>query len=369
MASIHHEFGNPVRGLPSDISASEGIMDSPMTSDGPESIRLLNCKLAELRTLIDTAAEGFCSIDREGVIRLCNASFLHMTGFRRNDEVVGKDFHQSIHHSRADGSPYPRADCPVLRAARTGIHAHVTDEVFYRADGTGFPVEYRARPIIRENQVEGAVCTFVDITGRKQAETRQRLLNRELAHRMKNTLSMAQAIVSQTLRGHDGPEDAVQAINARLFALGHAHELLTHTQWESAPIADVIKGGVAIHGSENWRIRAEGPRMDVGPNTALALTMALHELCTNAVKYGALSNATGTVLLDWALRGNAADARLRLRWKERGGPPVTAPARTGFGSRIISEYCKFELGGEVTLSFSPDGLEWALDAPLISLKN
>jgi two-component sensor histidine kinase len=151
--------------------------------------------------------------------------------------------------------------------------------------------------------------------------------------------------------------------------LGQAQELLMQTRWESASITDVIKGGVAVHGSENLRIQVEGPRIDVGPNTALALTMALHELCTNAVKYGALSNDTGNVFLDWTLSGSAADARLHLRWKERGGPPVTAPARTGFGSRIISEYCKFELGGDVALSFQPDGLEWILDAPLSSLRN
>jgi two-component sensor histidine kinase len=187
---------------------------------------------------------------------------------------------------------------------------------------------------------------------------------------VKNTLTVVQAIVSQTLlHGCAEPKDAAQIINARLFALGQAHELLMHTRWEGAPIADVIKSGVAICGPGNPRIQAEGPGMDVGPTTALALTMALHELCTNAVKYGALSNDTGSVFLNWTCSGHAADARFHLKWKERDGPPVTAPARTGFGSRIISEYCKFELGGDVALSFRPDGLEWTLDAPLSSLRN
>jgi PAS domain S-box-containing protein len=330
--------------------------------------RALGENAVDLRLLLDSAAEGFCSIDKNGAVTLCNASFLRMTGFERDQEVIGKDFHRLIHHSRADGSPYPRSDCPVLKVAQTGIPAHGIDDVFYRTDGTCFPVEYWAQPVARESSIEGAVCTFVDITERKQAEAQRRLLNHELAHRVKNTLAVVQAIVDQTLRHSDDPQHAVRAINERLVALSRAHEVLTQTQWDGAAITDVVKSGIAVYGSDNSRIRIEGPQMDVGPNTALALTMALHELCTNATKYGSLSNDTGIVVLDWTLGGGGADAAVHLRWKERGGPPVTAPARQGFGSRIIHEYCRSQLGGDEALLFEPDGVKWTLNAPLSCIK-
>jgi PAS domain S-box-containing protein len=319
----------------------------------------------DLRMLLDSAAEGLCSIDREGTITLCNSSFLSMTGFRRNDEVIGKDFYQVVNHLRADNSHYPRSDCPVLKAAQTGIHAHVTDELFYRADGTSFPVEYWARPMVAESRIVGAVCTFMDISERKQAEAQQQLLNHELAHRVRNTLTVVQAIVSQTFRNSDDPKHAVQAINARLFALSYADEVLMRAQWHSAPISDVVKSGIAVYGSDNPRIQINGPKISVGPRTALALTMALHELCTNAIKHGALSNDKGNVLLDWTV--GEGHSKFQLRWRERGGPAVTARTRTGFGSRIIDEYCGSQLGGNASLLFNPDGVEWTLDAPTSSM--
>jgi len=101
--------------------------------------------------------------------------------------------------------------------------------------------------------------------------------------------------------------------------------------------------------------------------TALALTMALHELCTNAIKYGALFNDRGNVILDWSVSENPSNDKFQLRWRERGGPTVTVPARTGFGSRIIDEYCKAQLGGDASLLFNPKGVEWTLDVPMSSM--
>lgn len=321
----------------------------------------------DLRLLLDSAAEAFCSIDKNGVLTLCNASFLRMTRFARDGEVIGEDFQRLVHHSRADGTPYPRSECPVLKAAQTGVPAHVTHEVFCRADGTCFPVEYWAQPISGESSIEGAVCTFVDISSRKQAEAQQRLLNHELTHRVKNTLAVVQAVVDQTLRNTADPQSAVRTINARLVALSRAHEVLTRTQWDGAAMTEIVNSGTAVYGPDNARIRIEGPRIDVGPNAALALTMALHELCTNAIKYGALSNDSGTVDLQWTI-GTGADAGFHLKWKERGGPPVITPARKGFGSRIIHEYCRSQLGDDEALLFEPDGVRWSLNAPLSCIR-
>jgi PAS domain S-box-containing protein len=326
--------------------------------------RVLIRAQSDLRVLLDAAADGFYCVDREGRTTLCNAAFLRMLGFEREEDVLGKDMHELIHRSLPEGFSHSREECPVLKTARNGTHAHVTDEHYLRRDGKGLPVEYWARPIVREGQIRGAVCTFVDATGHQQSQARQQLMNREMAHRMKNTLAMVQAIVGQTLRRARSPQDAVQSINQRLAALGHAHTALTRTRWGNASIMEVIEGATAAHRGDANRIVAQGPKMDLGAKAVLAITLALHELSTNAAKYGALSNDSGTVAIDWSVTGGAADSRFRLSWTERGGPPVSPPQQRGFGSRLIADSVGADLKGETKLSFDPDGVTWILDAPL-----
>ena len=322
---------------------------------------------SDLRLLLDTAADGFYCVDRDGKATLCNAAFLRMLGYEREEDVLGRDVHELIHRSMPEGFSHSREDCPLLKTARIGIHAHVTDEHYLRRDGRGLPVEYWARPIVREGQIQGAVCTFVDATGHQQSQARQQLMNREMAHRMKNTLAMVQAIVGQTLRRTRNPQEAVHSINQRLSALGHAHTALTRTRWGNASIMEVIEGAIAAHRSEAARVRLNGPKMDLGAKAVLAITLALHELCTNAAKYGALSNDTGTVAIDWSVSGGAADARFRLSWTEHGGPPVSPPAQKGFGSRLIAESVAADLKGEARLAFDPGGVAWTLEAPLVTV--
>ena len=192
-------------------------------------------------------------------------------------------------------------------------------------------------------------------------------MNREMAHRMKNTLAMVQAIVGQTLRRTGNTKDAIQSINQRLAALGHAHTALTRTRWGNASIIEVIEGATAAHCAGVGRISMNGPKMDLGAKAVLAITLALHELCTNAAKYGALSNDTGTVTIDWSVTGGAADSRFRLNWIERGGPPVSQPEKKGFGSRLIADSIGADLRGEAKLAFDPQGVTWVLDAPLTAV--
>ena len=323
----------------------------------------------DLRMLLDSTADGIYCVDAEGVTTLCNAAFLRMLGFQRQEDVLGKDIHPLIHHSHPDGTPYPKEQSALRKAASTGVHSHVKDEIFFRADGSSFPVEYWVRPIVREGEIQGAACTFIDATERKQAEARQQLLNREMAHRMKNMLAMVQAIVGQSLRNAATPRDAMHSINQRLVALGHAHTALTRTRWGNASIMEVIEGAVSVHRTDGARIRIEGVRMDLGAKAALSITLALHELCTNAAKYGALSNDTGSVAIEWVVTGGAADARFRLSWQERGGPAVVPPSRKGFGSRLIADSVGADLKGTAQLLFEPAGVVWTLDAPLTAVKD
>ena len=318
---------------------------------------------ADLRLLLDAAAEGFYCVDRAGRATLCNTGFLRMLGYEREQDVLGKDMHDLIHRSLPEGFSHDKDDCPVLRTARNGTHAHVADEHYRRRDGRGLPVEYWARPIVRNGQIQGAVCTFVDATGHHDSQARQQLMNREMAHRMKNTLAMVQAIVSQTLRRARSNQEAIQSINQRLSALGHAHTALTRTRWGNASIIEVIEGATAAHRADPARIRTEGPKMDLGAKAVLAITLALHELSTNAAKYGALSSDGGTVTIRWSLTGGAADSRFHLRWIERGGPPVQPPQQRGFGSRLVADSVGADLKGEAKLAFDPEGVTWTLDAP------
>ena len=334
-----------------------------------EAERKLNQAQTDLRMVLDSAADGLYCVDRDGVVTLCNAAFLRMLGFAREEDALARDLHDVIRYSRPDGTRYAREETPIVKAARHGLHAHVLDESFCRADGSSFPVEYWVRPIVRDGEIQGAVCTFVNATARKQAEARHEMINHELAHRVKNTLAIVQAIVTQTLRRASNSQDALRTIGDRLNALGRAHTALLHSRTGNASIMEVVENAVALHRESEHRIRLSGPRIDLGTKASLALSLALHELCTNAQKYGALSNESGMVAIDWMVAGGARDARFRLTWKESGGPPVSEPSTKGFGARLIGQMIGADFGGRAELRFEPDGVVWSLDAPLLPLKS
>ncbi|MXP41078.1 PAS domain-containing protein [Altererythrobacter soli] len=205
----------------------------------------------------------------------------------------------------------------------------------------------------------------VEIEQRKKAEQRQSLLINELNHRVKNTLAIVQGLAQQSFKGKLPVEAAREAFDARLGALAAAHNLLTRKNWETALLSEIISDSVsATTGALSSRVTLEGSEVVLPPQTAVSLTMAVHELCTNAIKHGALSNDTGTIAVRWEVTPGVSGPRLYLEWKEAGGPPVAAPTRRGFGSRMIERGLAAELHGSVTLEFAPDGLRCTIDAPL-----
>jgi PAS domain S-box-containing protein len=204
-----------------------------------------------------------------------------------------------------------------------------------------------------------AVGISFDITQRKQWERRQRLLVNELNHRVKNTLAIIQSIAHQSFRAGGDLNAARAAFESRLSALSAAHNLLTEANWESASLRQVVTDALAA-APEPGRISIAGPDLALSPKTAVSLAMALHELATNALKYGALSNDAGTVTIGWSID----EGRLRLEWREAGGPPVKRPPRRGFGSRMIERGLAAGLAGTVTIDYAPAGLIGTVDAPL-----
>ena len=198
----------------------------------------------------------------------------------------------------------------------------------------------------------------------KEAVQRQALLAAELQHRIKNTLAMAAAIANQTMRGDD-VDAAREAFAARLMILSHAHDILTQTSWSDAPIRDIVNGALAPHRPGRGCIRASGPDLVLHPRQALALAVALHELATNATKYGALSTQ-GRVDVTWSVAKLKTVPHLRFTWTESGGPPVSEPApnQRGFGSRLIDQMLGNTFAGRVATWYRPSGVECELIAPL-----
>jgi PAS domain S-box-containing protein len=265
------------------------------------------------------------------------------------------------------GSEIPPHDLPVQRAAR-GEDVRGFEEQLVFSDGSP-PVHLMGNAVpLRDarGRPRGAVAAFVDITALKQAEEQRTLLIDELNHRVKNTLATVQSIASQTLRGAGVDAEVRQAFEARLFALARAHDVLTQQSWEGASLREIMDKALAPFRIKEGRSRIEGPDVRLPPKATLAVAMALHELATNAVKYGALSNAVGQVSVAWAIAGRNGDGHLALQWEERGGPGVAAPARKGFGSRLIERGLAGELGGEAVLDYRPTGLVCSIAASLLN---
>jgi len=215
-----------------------------------------------------------------------------------------------------------------------------------------------------QGQPEREVGVFEDITEQKQWEEHQMLLINELNHRVKNTLAAVQSIASQTLRTTETAAEAKIAIEGRLLALSRTHDVLTRENWEGADLYEIVEQAVAPYSSDGEdRLHVSGPKVRLSPRMALALAMALQELVTNAVKYGALSNATGEIRITWTVKPGEPSA-LHLRWKESGGPPVQCPTRRGFGSGLIERSLAQDLGGHVHIVFAPTGVVCAVNAPL-----
>ena len=249
-----------------------------------------------------------------------------------------------------------------MGAAMAAGQDHMTFEFrIRRADGAVRWVEGAARFLYSpDGTPRRMVGTNMDITHRKVAEQHQRLLINELNHRVKNTLAIVQAIAWQSFRAGGVPEAARDSFEGRLAALSAAHDVLTRQNWETATISQIVAEAVAPHHASDGRFTAEGPTVELEPKSAVALGLAMHELATNAVKYGSLSTPEGRVEVRWT-----ADAGLlRLTWRERGGPPVSPPRQRGFGARMLEQGLADELSGSVTLIFNPEGLECVVEASL-----
>ncbi|HEX8532605.1 MAG TPA: HWE histidine kinase domain-containing protein [Allosphingosinicella sp.] len=260
-----------------------------------------------------------------------------------------------------DGRTYGAEEYPTARAVLHGERTEDEEMRYLRPDGRITHLSVSAKPVVgSDGEPDIVVCTFFSIDERKRFEDHQQLLINELNHRVKNTLAIVQSIAQQTFAGSTVPDDRRHAFEGRLAALSAAHNVLNLQKWEAAPIREIIGNSISAYSEPEGVIHLDGPDLLLPPKAAVAVAIAIHELATNAAKYGALSTPGGSVDVRW----RREDGRLRLTWQESGGPPVTPPARRGFGSRMIERALSAELEGDVKLAFEPGGVVCTIDAPL-----
>ena len=254
-----------------------------------------------------------------------------------------------------DGHTVSREDRPLSRAMR----GELTDNeefAYTLPSGVERFLLSSARPIRSPGgSIIGAVQISLDITDRKRGEEHRKLLVNELNHRVKNTLSVVQAIANQTIRNATTLPEAGRTLSSRLISLAKAHDILTQKNWSGADLHDLITASIKPH-APIARFQISGETVWLPPNVALSCALGLHELTTNAIKYGALSNANGRVSIFWKLDGQKHQRRLELEWRETGGPTVGPVERKGFGTQLLERIFDSDSGGRVVLTFERSGL-------------
>jgi PAS domain S-box-containing protein len=308
------------------------------------------------RLAVEAAPSGMLMTNADGQIVMMNAHAEQLFGYSRG-ELVGQKIEFLVpERFRRSHPEYRESYCARPSARPMGAGR---DLFALRKDGTEVAVEIGLSPIVTS---EGAMvlAAIVDISARKQAEAQRELLLAELNHRVKNTLAVVQGIANQTFKDTDTAPETRKSFDGRLLALAGAHNLLTEANWENASLEELAANALQARDANKERVSLSGPRVLLPPRQALDIAMVLHELFTNAVKYGALSNDAGRIEIEWT-QSDEAEPRLELIWREHGGPPVSAPDRRGFGSLLLEQ----TLGrGEVRTEFRPEGLVCSITARL-----
>jgi len=279
--------------------------------------------------------------------------------------VVGGD-HDEFRLTLHPEDRYKVAD---FHATADRIDTYPAEYRIVRSDGRQMWMSGRGRVIERgvDGKARRVAHIVVDVTDRKKSEERTKLLIDELNHRVKNTLATVQAIVAQSLRDERDTRHARETVEARLQSLSNSHNLLTRENWEGAALDEVVSEAIRPfrRSNQEGQFIVAGPEVRLRPKVALSLGMALHELATNASKYGALSVASGQVALQWTRAAVGGAPYLDLLWREQGGPTVKPRAKRGFGSRLIEQGLAHELGGSARLEFLPSGINCSIRFPLL----
>jgi PAS domain S-box-containing protein len=275
---------------------------------------------------------------------------------RRPEEIVGKTIREIV------GEEGFKTVEPYIQKVLAGERVEYEREVSYQGFGPRFLHGVYMPEKDEAGNVIGWIASINDITERKRAESQRDLLLAELSHRVKNTLATVISIAHLSFFKAASPEQAQRAFDQRIRALAQTHARLADANWSGVSFGAIVHDDAAPYHGANVRI--EGPDIVLSPKLAVSLGMALHELATNAAKYGALTRKSGMVAVSWEL--DRSDGQVRLHWIESGGPSVTEPAHTGFGRLLLERALASDLNGEVKLDFAKDGLHCLISFPLDS---
>lgn len=313
-----------------------------------EAERAIIASEQRFRLVFEAAPSGMVLTDGRGAIQLVNAQAERLFGYMRH-ELVGMPAETLM----PGHATTPVQDNQAYDHAGDAGWKGSTTVTAVRKDGSVFPAEMVLTLVPGS---EGLCLTaIVDISERRAAERQRELLLAELNHRVKNTLAVVQGIAHQTFKRDDVSAPLSRAFDGRLKALAAAHDMLTRTSWSHARLDELADEALGLSDSQRSRIELMGPPLMLDPKAALAIAMTLHELSTNAVKYGALSDDRGRVRVRWSIAEMEED-RFTLHWIESDGPIVHPPEQRGFGSRLIERILASELDGRVELRFPPEGV-------------
>ncbi|MBB3020135.1 PAS domain S-box-containing protein [Microvirga lupini] len=314
---------------------------------------------ARFRNLADNAPVMVWVTEADGTCTYLSRSWYEFTG-QTPETGLGFGWLDAVHPDDSGWSG------ETFRASNARQEPFRVEYRLRRADGTyRWAIDAAAPRFSEDGTFLGYVGSVLDITDRKQVEEHRELLINELNHRVKNTLTIVQSMASQSLKQmSEENRPKVQAFEDRLFALARAHDVLTRENWEGAELREIIDEVVEPYLRQKTKhFEIEGPRVRMIPRTALAIAMAIHELATNAAKYGALSVSSGCVFITWTVTSDESP-HLELRWQERDGPPVSPPTRRGFGTRLIERSLATDVGGDVRLTYEPAGVVCVMNVPL-----
>lgn len=312
------------------------------------------------RELAMTAARlGSWDHDLAQGIRRYDARALALLGLNAEESRDVANTYRVVHPD--DREPLERATRAAIEPSRIGPFRE-TFRVVDRETG-----EIRWLAATGRTDFQNGICSrFIgvleDVTEERTAEEHRRMLTNEMTHRVKNTLAVVGSIVDASIRSAEDLPGARREVTSRLASFAKAHDLLIAESWLSAEVRTIVQQATQALGLPEQRLELQGPSLRLAPKPALQLSLALHELGTNAIKYGALSNDTGRIRIRWATDG-APDPTFTLEWVERGGPPVDPPRRKGFGTRLVEAATAAEFRGTSILDYQPAGLQWHLAAP------
>lgn len=317
-----------------------------------------------LREILEAVPAAIYTTDEAGRITFYNQAAVDFSG--RVPTLGSDEWCVSWRLYWPDGRPMKHEECPMAVALREGRAIRDAEAIAERPDGTRVPFIPYPTPLFDEaGKVVGAINMLVDITDRKKDEESLKTLIDELNHRVKNTLATVQSLARKSARHPGSAKEFQERFQGRLMALSEGHDQLTRGNWEQADLRDIVSGALAPYVDElSQQVEVKGPPVRLPPRTALTLTMVLHELVTNAAKYGALSQTGGRIHIEWELQPEAEGRALHLVWEEQGGPAVTRPKKRGFGTQMVERSIPAELGGTASLQFEPTGVRCRISFPL-----